>query len=306
MNIAFAGTPDFAAVHLQALIDADWRPKLVLSQPDRPAGRGRKLQHSPVKALALEQGLALHQPERVDAHTVSLLQQQRVELLVVVAYGLLLPSLLLEAIPAVNVHASLLPRWRGAAPIEHALLAGDASTGISIMRIVEALDSGPVLSQQSIDIHPDSTSPSLRAQLARLGSTMLVATLQQLAADDKPTEHPQQDCEACYAPKISKAMYELDCRKSSLELDRQIRALGACWLDYRSQRLRVHQARPADSPTTPKLAPGSLSTNAQRQLLLHCGQGCLELIALQRPGKGVVSAREMTDYLLGKQLLAVQ
>ena len=306
MNIAFAGTPYFAAGHLQALIAAGWRPKLVLSQPDRPAGRGRKLQHSPVKALALEQQLTLHQPERADAHTLALLRQQRVELLVVVAYGLLLPRSLLEAIPALNVHASLLPRWRGAAPIEHALLAGDASTGISIMRVVEALDSGPVLSQQSIDIHPDSTSSSLRAQLARLGSTMLVATLQQLAAGHQPDERPQQDSEACYAPKISKAMYELDCHKSSLELDRQIRALGACWLDYRSQRLRVHQARRADILSAPKLAPGSLSTNAQRQLLLRCGRGCLELIALQRPGKGVVSAREMTDYLLSKQLLGVQ
>ena len=303
MNIAFAGTPDFAAVHLQALIDSGWRPRLVLTQPDRPAGRGRKLQPSPVKALALEQQLSLHQPERFDPETLALLQQQGVELLIVVAYGLLLPKFALEALPALNVHASLLPRWRGAAPIEHALLTGDARTGISIMRIVEALDSGPMLSQQSIAIDSESTSGSLRAQLAQLGSAMLVATLQQLAAGQQLTEQPQQDSAASYAPKISKAMHELDCRKSSAELDRQIRALGFAWLDYRSQRLRIHQARPSADLAAPRLAAGTLSTNSERQLLLHCGQGCLELIKLQRPGKGIVSGRDMTSYLLSKQLL---
>ena len=306
MNIAFAGTPDFAAVHLQALIDAGWWPRLVLTQPDRPAGRGRKLQPSPVKALALEQQLALHQPERFDPETLALLQQQGVELLIVVAYGLLLPKFALEALPAINVHASLLPRWRGAAPIEHALLAGDARTGISIMRIVEALDSGPVLSQRSIAIDSESTGLSLRAQLAQLGSAMLVATLQQMAAGQQPTEQPQQAAEASYANKISKAMHELDCRKSSAELDRQIRALGFAWLDHRSQRLRIHQARPFDDLAAPRLAAGTLSTNSERQLLLHCGQGYLELIQLQRPGKGIVSGRDMASYLLSKQLLGAR
>ena len=303
MNIAFAGTPDFAAVHLQALIASDWRPQVVLTQPDRPAGRGRRLQHSPVKALALEQQLTLYQPEYFDSQTLEQLQQRGVDLLVVVAYGLLLPKFALDAMPALNVHASLLPRWRGAAPIEHALLAGDTTTGISIMRVVEALDSGPIFNQRSIDIQPESTGLSLRTQLAQLGSTMLVTTLQQIAAGHKPTEQPQQDSAASYASKINKTMYELDCSKSSAELDRQIRALGTSWLDYRSQRLRIHQARPADGLALPRSAVGALSTNSERQLLLQCGQGCLELIALQRPGKGVVSGRDMASYLLSKELI---
>ena len=298
MNFAFAGTPEFARSHLQELLECRWCPQLVLTQPDRRAGRGRQLQKSPVKQLAEECDLELLQPERIDADCLKLLRQEDIELLVVVAYGLLLPPALFDFLPGINVHASLLPRWRGAAPIEHAIMAGDSETGISIMRMVPALDQGPVLAQDRLEIKADSTADSLRSRLAIMGADMLIECLMKIEKDGWPLGQLQDDSQSCYAGKIDKTMLQLDLRQSNLELDRQIRALAACWFDYRQQRLIVRQARPVDLPPTfEQLQPGSLSLVSKNRLLLHCGQGALELLRIQRPGKNPVNATEMIAYL---------
>ena len=298
MNFAFAGTPEFARSHLQELLECRWCPQLVLTQPDRRAGRGRQLQKSPVKQLAEECDLELLQPERIDADCLKRLRQEDIELLVVVAYGLLLPPALFDFLPGINVHASLLPRWRGAAPIEHAIMSGDSETGISIMRMVPALDQGPILAQDRLEIKADSTADSLRARLAIMGADMLIECMMKIASDGWSPGQPQDDSQSCYAGKIDKTMLQLDLRQSNLKLDRQIRALAACWFDYRQQRLIVRQALPVDlPPTCEPLQPGSLSLVSKNKLLLHCGQGALELLRIQRPGKKSVTAAEMVAYL---------
>ena len=227
MKLVFAGTPEFAAVSLAALLAARHEITLVLTRPDRPSGRGLKEQPSPVKRLALQRGLELLQPASLkdpDVHAV--IAQARPEAVTVVAYGLLLPSALLT-LPArgcLNVHASLLPRWRGAAPIQRAIEAGDTVTGVCLMQMEKGLDTGPVLLSLQTAINPDDTTPTLHDRLAALGAEVLGDGLGLLRAGKHPLPQPQPEEGATYARKLEKGESKLDFSRDAVELDRQLRA----------------------------------------------------------------------------------
>ena len=228
LKIVFAGTPDFSVPALDALLTSGHDVIAVYTQPDRPAGRGRKLTASPVKARALEHGIPVHQPLSLKRPE----EQERLaalapDVMVVVAYGLLLPPAVL-AIPrlgCVNIHASLLPRWRGAAPIQRAILAGDAETGVTLMQMEKGLDTGPMLATVRCPIGPDDTAETLHDRLAALGAGALVPTLERLDRGEITAE-PQDDTQACYAAKLDKAEAVLDWRRPAVELERQVRAFN--------------------------------------------------------------------------------
>jgi methionyl-tRNA formyltransferase len=305
LRVAFAGTPDFAVPTLRALAHAPHTLVGVLTQPDRPAGRGREFKASPVKRLALELKLPLAQPAGLrEPEAEALLAQWAPDVLVVVAYGLLLPPPLLglPRLGAINIHASLLPRWRGAAPIQRAILAGDAETGITIMQIEAGLDTGAMLAQQRIPIEAGANSQQLHDQLAQLGAELLLATLR-LAEDGRLRPKPQSDQGVSYAAKIEKAEARIDWWRSAQEIDRQVRAFNpwpvaeTLWHD---QQLRVWEARPvADgriAGTHDDFAqPGNILGLEQEQLLVQCGQGHIALLKLQLAGRRVVSAREFAS-----------
>jgi methionyl-tRNA formyltransferase len=305
LRVAFAGTPDFAVPTLRALAHAPHTLVGVLTQPDRPAGRGREFKASPVKRLALELKLPLAQPAGLrEPEAEALLAQWAPDVLVVVAYGLILPPPLLglPRLGAINIHASLLPRWRGAAPIQRAILAGDAETGITIMQIEAGLDTGAMLAQQRIPIEAGANSQQLHDQLAQLGAELLLATLR-LAEDGRLRPKPQSDQGVSYAAKIEKAEARIDWWRSAQEIDRQVRAFNpwpvaeTLWHD---QQLRVWEARPvADgriAGTHDDFAqPGNILGLEQEQLLVQCGQGHIALLKLQLAGRRVVSAREFAS-----------
>jgi methionyl-tRNA formyltransferase len=305
LRVAFAGTPDFAVPTLRALAHAPHTLVGVLTQPDRPAGRGREFKASPVKRLALELKLPLAQPAGLrEPEAEALLAQWAPDVLVVVAYGLLLPPALLglPRLGAINIHASLLPRWRGAAPIQRAILAGDAETGITIMQIEAGLDTGAMLAQQRIPIEAGANSQQLHDQLAQLGAELLLATLR-LAEDGRLRPKPQSDQGVSYAAKFEKAEARIDWWRSAQEIDRQVRAFNpwpvaeTLWHD---QQLRVWEARPvADgriAGTHDDFAqPGNILGLEQEQLLVQCGQGHIALLKLQLAGRRVVSAREFAS-----------
>ncbi len=297
-RIVFAGTPDFAAVILAGIIDAGYRIDAVYSQPDRPAGRGRRLRAGPVKELAQQHGLAVMQPASLRGDEArQALQELAPDILVVVAYGLILPAEIL-AIPrlgCVNVHASLLPRWRGAAPIQHALLAGDHESGISLMQMDEGLDTGPVLARKALPIAPDETAASLHDRLALLGRDLLLDTLPGLAAGHWSSE-PQSDADACYAAKISKQDAAIDWQSSATDIDRRIRAYHPWPVAFTfrpgdGQRLRIWRAR-----LLPELrgAPGEVVAVQPAGIDVAATDGGLRLTEVQAAGGKRLS---VADYL---------
>jgi methionyl-tRNA formyltransferase len=282
MKIIFAGTPEFAAAALRSLHAAGHEIALVLTQPDRPAGRGLQAQFSAVKKLALEIGLAIAQPRTLkEPATFEHLAALRPEAMVVAAYGLLLPAPVL-AIPArgcINIHASLLPRWRGAAPIQRALLAGDAQTGISIMQMDEGLDTGPVLRDEAIAIAPDDTAGTLHDRLAALGATLIVRVLA-----ENPTPRPQNSTEATYAPKIDKREAQIDWSQSAEMNDRKVRAFnpvpGAA-TQYGEIAVKIWAAHEV---TGARGEPGTVCAVDASGVTIACGTGALKVTALQRAG----------------------
>lgn len=292
MRITFAGTPDFAATALAALIDAGHTIALVLSQPDRPAGRGLKLQPSPVKALALQHGIAVAQPRslRLDgkypddaAAARAALQAAGAEVMVVAAYGLLLPQWVLDLPPrgCLNIHGSVLPRWRGAAPIHRAIEAGDTGTGITLMQMDAGLDTGDMLLVAGEPIRPDDTTASLHDRLAVLGGALVV---QGLAAPDMLRRMPQPTDGITYAHKIDKAEAAIDWVLPADVIERRIRAFdpfpGASFsLDGEVVKLWRAALRPALTGT-----PGQVLAAADGRLTVACGAGALDLLQLQRPG----------------------
>ncbi|MBK1727658.1 methionyl-tRNA formyltransferase [Halorhodospira neutriphila] len=226
-RVLFAGTPDFAVPSLEALVAAGYPPQAVFTQPDRRAGRGRRVTAPPVKRAAERHGLAVHQPGRLGAEQVEAVRELAPDLMVVVAYGQILPRALLEAPRrgCVNVHASLLPRWRGAAPIQRALLAGDERTGITLMRMDEGLDTGPMLAQAATPIAPGETAGGLHDRLARLGAELLAERLPAILAGELP-EQPQEEAGASYAAKITADEAWLEpADRPAAALERQVRAL---------------------------------------------------------------------------------
>jgi methionyl-tRNA formyltransferase len=302
LRIAFAGTPDFAVPTLRALADSPHAVVGVLTQPDRPAGRGRALKAGPVKQLAQELGLPLSQPAQLQsAHARAALDSWAPDALVVVAYGLILPAavLALPRLGCFNIHASLLPRWRGAAPIQRALLAGDPQTGITIMQIEPGLDTGPILAQQNVPIDPQINSRQLHDRLAQLGAGLMMLTLGQ-AEGGQLRAQPQTNQGVTYAAKIDKTEARIDWWRSAIELDRQVRAFNP-WpvaeTEWKGQQLRIWEAHAAADVRVAGAhddfaQPGNILGLEGEQLLVQCGQGRLALIKLQLAGRRIVTARE--------------
>ncbi|MCQ4348097.1 methionyl-tRNA formyltransferase [Pseudomonas stutzeri] len=285
LRIVFAGTPEFAAVHLQALLDAGLTPVAVYTQPDRPAGRGQKLMASPVKQLAVEHGIPVHQPATLrDAAAQAELAALAPDLLVVVAYGLILPQAVLDIpqLGCINSHASLLPRWRGAAPIQRAVQAGDAESGVTVMRMEAGLDTGPMLLKVSTPITADDTGGSLHDRLATLGAAAVVEAIPQLAAGRLAGE-VQDDALATYAHKLDKDEARLDWSRPAVELERLVRAFHpwpVCHTTLGGTALKVHSAELAQGQGT----PGEILAADRDGLVVACGQGALRLTRLQLPG----------------------
>jgi methionyl-tRNA formyltransferase len=299
MRLAFAGTPAFAESALRALLKAGHEVALVLTQPDRPAGRGLRPRPSAVKALALEHGLPLAQPATLKSNlVVEALRAAQVKVMVVAAYGLILPAALLELFDfgCINIHASLLPRWRGAAPIQRANLAGDTETGISIMRMEAGLDTGPVYLRQSVQIEPDDTAGSLHDKLATLGAVCIV---QALAALEAGQIHalPQSDRGVSYANKIEKHEAMIDWCHPAVLVERQVRAFNpfpVASTSWRGELLRVWRARAIQKHGRPGRIDGT-----DGGILVGCGSGTLLIQELQRAGGKPMSA---ADFLRGAAL----
>jgi methionyl-tRNA formyltransferase len=316
LRILFAGTPDFAVPSLAALIEAQVSrtalPHLtitaVYTQPDRPAGRGRQLQASPVKALALRHGLPVVQPESLkrDPDAVSQLRDFEADLMVVVAYGLLLPISVLEAprLGCVNVHASLLPRWRGAAPIQRALLAGDAETGVCIMGMEAGLDTGPVYHRLHTPIGPRDTSATLHDRLAGLGARALLEALPGIA-DGSLIPVPQSDALATYAHKLTKDEAIIDWRQPAETIERMIRAFDpwpVAQTRLAAETLRIWGAE-AEPERRVEDPPGTVIGTTRWGIEVATGEGVLLITRLQPPGKRAMGA---ADYLNARSMDGVR
>jgi len=299
LRIAFAGTPQFALPALRALLKSPHQVVGVLTQPDRPAGRGRELRASPVKLLALDAKLPLSQPSTLKTpESRADLERWAPDILVVVAYGLILPPpvLALPRLGCVNIHGSILPRWRGAAPIQRAILAGDAETGVTIMQLDAGLDTGPMLLGRVRPIGSHETAGDLHDALSELGASALIEALDGLAAGTlKARAQPVEGI--CHAPKIEKSEAPLDWSASAIRLDRQVRAFNP-WpiaeTRFAGESLRVLAARVAD-PSGQHDAPGTLLGIAEDGLRVACGEGVLAVRELQRAGKRPVSARDFAN-----------
>lgn len=299
LRIAFAGTPHFALPALRALLQSPHRVVGVLTQPDRPAGRGRELRASPVKLLAAEHGLPLAQPQTLKTEEGrAALASWQPDLLVVVAYGLLLPKAVLQLprLGCLNIHGSLLPRWRGAAPIHRALLAGDSRTGVTIMQLDEGLDTGPTLLERGRAIGPHETSGDLHDALAELGADALVEAIEGLSSGAlQPRAQPAEG--VTYAAKIEKSEARLDWSLSAAELDRRIRAFNP-WpvaeTAFAGETLRIWRAVVADAAPAGS-PPGTLLGMDAAGLRVACGQGVLSIGELQRAGRKPVPARDFAN-----------
>lgn len=299
MRIVFAGTPEFAAVSLRALLDAGRQVIAAYTQPDRPAGRGRRMQASAVKELALASGIAVHQPPGLRHGAVQdELRALAPDLMVVVAYGLLLPPeiLTIPRLGCINVHASLLPRWRGAAPIQRALLAGDTETGVTIIRMDAGLDTGNMLHRVFCPILPDDTGGSLHDRLASLGGETLNTVVDRLAAG--PVEGlVQDDALATYAAKLDKSEARLDWEQPALELERKVRAFDpwpVAWGDLPDfGTLRVWRAQ--SLPGGSGQVPGTVFAATREGIDIVTGKGLLRLLEVQRPGGRRLTASEFLN-----------
>ena len=296
LNIVFAGTPQFAVPTLQALIDSDHRLLAVYTQPDRPAGRGRQLLASPVKQLAMQYDLTVQQPITLrDKSAQSVLQSYQPDVMVVVAYGLLLPKAVLS-IPlwgCVNIHPSLLPRWRGAAPIQHTLLAGDTETGVCIMQMDEGMDTGNIVYCQKEIILPQDNSQTLHDRLSHLGAKCLLSTLDQLE-QSQLTISQQDDDNATYATKIQKSDAQIDWSWSVIDIANRIRAFNPWPIAYtqlQGQTLRLWQASIL-SQSTDHIVPGTVVGLSTAGLDVATGTGILRCLQVQLPGARRIASRD--------------
>ncbi|MDP2306291.1 MAG: methionyl-tRNA formyltransferase [Pseudomonadota bacterium] len=292
MKLAFFGTPAFAVPTLRSLFDSEHEVALVVAQPDKPAGRGQTLQSPPTIELARARGVPTLQPKRVKTGELpELLERLDLDIAVVVAYGRILPPRLLQAprLGCINVHASLLPRWRGAAPIQWSVLAGDASTGVATMQMAEGLDTGDLLLVEETRIGPTETAGELFARLAELGAPLLLRTLAEL-----PVATPQSAAGVTLAPMLSKEHARMDWTRSARELDWQVRGLSP-WpgtvTTFRGEPLKVIKARPVPGHG----APGTFLDGA----VVACGEGALELLEVQLPGKKAVRG---VDFVNGSRV----
>lgn len=298
LRIIFAGTPDFAARHLDALLSSGHHVVGVFTQPDRPAGRGKKLMPSPVKVLAEENGLPVFQPASLrPQENQQLVADLHADVMVVVAYGLILPKAVLDMprLGCINVHGSLLPRWRGAAPIQRALWAGDTETGVTIMQMDVGLDTGDMLYKLVCPITDEDTSATLYDKLAGLGPAGLIETLAQLA---NGTAQPQVQDEAqvTYAEKLSKEEARVDWSLSAAQLERCIRAFNPwpmSWLEIDGQPLKIWKASVIDIDTTAE--PGTIVDATKQGIQVATGDGILNVESLQPAGKKAMSAQDLLN-----------
>jgi len=308
MRIVFAGTPEFAVPPLAALVASRHQVVGVLTQPDRPAGRGRRVEHGAVKEFALAHGLPVAQPVTLrTAEGRAPLAAWGPDVMVVVAYGLILPpeALALPRFGCLNIHASLLPRWRGAAPIQRALLAGDPETGVAIMQMDAGLDTGPVLLERRVVIGPDEDSPALHARLAALGAAALLEALDGIEAGTL-TPQAQSAEGATYAAKLDKSEARIDWREDAAAIARRVRALRPWPVAetlLHGEQVRLHRARAlpdAAAPAAgaaPSAAPGALLGLEDDMLVVACGRGRLGILELQRAGRRSMTAREFANGL---------
>jgi methionyl-tRNA formyltransferase len=285
MRIVFAGTPAFAASVLARLLDAGHQVALVLTQPDRPAGRGLKPLPSAVKQLSVTRGLEIFQPASLkDRPALERVAAVRPEAIVTAAYGLILPQQVLDVAPhgALNVHASLLPRWRGAAPIQRALLAGDRETGITIIRMDAGLDTGPMLAQRTLSIGDEDDAQSLHDRLAALGADLMAVVLEAVAAGTARAQ-PQPAAGASYAAKIQGRETALDWSRPARSLERAVRAFRpapGAQTELRGERCKVWRARVVEG----RGEPGTVVATGPQGIRVACGEGALEILELQRAG----------------------
>jgi methionyl-tRNA formyltransferase len=297
LRLLFAGTPEFAVPALRALIASGRVPLAALTQPDRGAGRGRRLAPSAVKQLALEQRLPVLQPATLrNPDAVAAIAEFQPDLLVTAAYGLILPRavLTLPRFGCWNLHASLLPRWRGASPINQAILHGDSETGISLMQMEAGLDTGPVLARAATVIHPEETAGQLHDRLAPMAAELLLSTLEQLEAGRPPQAQPQNPAEVTHAPLIAKTDAQLDWRRPAPELARAVCAYDpwpVAHAEIKGQLLRLFKARTGADHDLP---PGTLVRGHGRRdaVIVSCGSGSLEIAELQAPGRRRLLAAE--------------
>jgi methionyl-tRNA formyltransferase len=294
LKIIFAGTPDFAATHLQALI-RQHDIVAVYTQPDRPAGRGKKLTASPVKLLAAQNNLDIYQPQSLkDAEQQAILARLKADIMVVVAYGLILPQVILDTprLGCINVHGSILPRWRGAAPIQRAVEAGDNETGITIMQMDAGLDTGAMLTITRCTVDANETSGSLYNKLAALGGPALMGTLDKIEAGTAVATAQDND-QSTYAKKIDKIEALINWSESAAIIDRRIRAFNpfpAAYTEIGGQRVKIWGAQVASEH---QASPGQILAADNNGLLVACGQGCLLLTEIQLAGKSRMPVSEI-------------
>lgn len=308
LNLVFAGTPEFAVPTLAALVAAGHRIAAVYTQPDRPAGRGRQLAQSAVKQWAARSGLSVHQPPSLRApDEAARLAALRPDAMIVVAYGQILPQSILDIprLGCINVHGSILPRWRGAAPIQRALLAGDAVTGVSIMRMEAGLDTGPVFAAARVPIDAMDTAASLHDRLAELGARTLAQALPRYASGELQAEQ-QSEAGVTYAAKLRKEEGQLDWRKSAAELDRQVRGFNP-WpiaeTRWRGRQLRVWEAHPMPEPHA---APPGTVIDSSDGILVATGDGVLKLTHVQLAGRKAMDASEFVRaHSLQNEILGI-
>jgi len=294
MRIVFAGTPEFAAQHLQALLDAKRQVVAVYTQPDRPAGRGQKLMPSPVKQLALQHEIPVYQPQTLrDPAAQAELDGLQADLMVVVAYGLILPQAVLDMprLGCINSHASLLPRWRGAAPIQRAIEAGDTESGVTVMQMEAGLDTGPMLLKVSTPITCEDTGGTLHDRLAELGSRAVIEAAAALEAGTLKGE-VQDDSLATYAHKLNKDEARLDWQRPAVELERLVRAFNPwpiCHSSLDGAPVKIHAAQ----LTTGQGAAGQIIEASKDGLEVACGEGSLTLTRLQLPGGKALAVSDL-------------
>ena len=302
MRIIFAGTPDFSVPALQALMASPHEVVAVYTQPDRPLGRGRKLVHGPVKQVAVDHHIPVYQPlDFKSAESVEELQQLQADLMVVVAYGLILPQAVLDAprLGCINIHASLLPRWRGAAPIQRAIIAADQQTGISIMQMNAGLDTGPVWLRREVDISANETGAHLHDRLAQLGAEALMDALALLGSDGRQAA-AQADEGVTYAHKLSKSEAAIDWSEPAALIHRKVCAYNSWPVAYTpldGKQLRVWESRLVDGDS--RAAPGRVVNSSPDGIDIATGEGLLRIIKLQLPGKRAMSA---ADFLNARSL----
>ena len=307
MNIIFAGTPQFAADHLKLLIDSHHKIKCILTQPDRGSGRGKKIKSSPVKEIGLDNGIEVLQPTSLkDESILRSLKSDKPDLMLVVAYGLLIPKEVLEIAErgCVNVHASILPRWRGAAPMEYSIYSGDNESGISYMRMNEGLDEGPILEIHKCKIEKEDDLGSLESKFVELSKKSLLNFLKKFEKGELK-ETPQENSKATFAPKINSDFQKIDWSCVSSEIERKIRALNPKYGAFTflgNKRVKIYKSSPAEN--TSKLSPGSIDISEDGKLLVGCSEEtAIKIDTVQMEGKSVVQSEE---FVRGYRSLIIQ